>query len=309
MSSDSAAQPLTFPPVIDSSMRSEFVSCPQAFFRRYIQGLQQPHRSVHLHFGACFAEGLATFRKQFYGEGQPFEDAFATAAATLVAAWGDFPESVEGSAKSLARCVGALEAYLAQYPPATDHVKPLLANGVLHTEFNFALPLPINHPETGEPLLYSGRFDMLGDMGGLKVIEDDKTTSQLGPTWGTQWRLRGQFTGYAWGASEFGHRIEGVVVRGISILKTMYGHAEVIEQRPKWMIQSWLRQLWRDIGRMIDCWRDYQEIGPAGFDQALDSACAAYGGCQFLDLCTSEHPERWLSQYDRQSYDPLGVPA
>lgn len=303
-------EPLSFPPVIDSSMRSEFVSCPHSFFRRYIQGLQQPHRSVHLHFGGAFADGLATFRRQFYLEQQPLPDAMAAAAGTIVKSWGTFPEETEGSAKSLYRCIGALEAYLSQYPPATDHVKPLLEQGILHTEFNFALPLPIKHPQTGEPLLYSGRFDMLGDMGGLKVIEDDKTTSQLGPTWGTQWRLRGQFTGYAWGASEFGHRIDGVVVRGISILKTMYGHAEVIEQRPKWMIQSWLRQLYRDIHRMIACWREYADSGEAAaFDQNLDSSCSAYGGCQFLDLCTSPNPDSWLSQYETQQYDPLGVPA
>lgn len=301
---------LSFPPVIDSSMRSEFTSCPHSFFRRYIQGLQQPHRSIHLHFGASFAQGLTTLRQAFYGHRATLDEAMAAGAAAIVKAWGDFPQEVEGSAKSLYRCIGALESYCSQYPPATDHVRPLVEGDVVHTEFNFALPLPIRHPQTGEPLLYSGRFDMLGDMGGLKVIEDDKTTSQLGPTWGTQWRLRGQFTGYAWGASEFGHRIDGIVVRGISILKTQYGHAEVIEQRPRWMIDRWRDQLHRDIHRMIHCWREYSRYGnPYEFDQSLDTACSSYGGCQFLDLCTSANPDQWLSQYDVGHYDPLGEPS
>jgi hypothetical protein len=143
---------------------------------------------------------------------------------------------------------------------------------------------------------------MLGDMGGLKVIEDDKTTSQLGPSWGTQWRLRGQFTGYAWGASEFGHRIEGIVVRGISILKTQYGHAEIIEQRPAWMIAAWKDQLLRDIHRMIACWRE------GYWDQDLDTACSSYGGCQFLDLCTSATPDKWLPNYEARPFNPLGEP-
>jgi hypothetical protein len=299
---------LSFPPVIDSSMRSQFVACPHSFFRRYIQGLQLPHKSIHLHFGAAFADGIATFRQEFYGGSRPnVDDAAASAAAAIVRAWGDYPEAVEGSPKSLIRCIGALESYLAQYPPALDHVRPLIEDGIIHTEFNFAIPLPILHPETGEPLLYSGRFDMLGDMGGLKVIEDDKTTSQLGPTWGQQWCLRGQFTGYAWGASEFGHRIEGIVVRGISILKTQFGHAEVIEQRPRWMVESWKRQLHRDIFRMIDCWQEYSLTGDArSFDQDLDSACSSYGGCQFLDLCTSADPDKWLGNYEATHYDPLG---
>ena len=164
--------PLTFPPVIDSSMRSEFISCPHSFFRRYIQGLQLPHRSIHLHFGSSFADGIAALRAAFYRDNLPLEDAMAVGAAAIVKAWGDFPEEVEGSAKSLYRCIGALDSYCAQYPPATDHVRPVIERGAIHTEFNFAVPLPIRHPQTGEPLLYSGRFDMLGDMGGLKVIED-----------------------------------------------------------------------------------------------------------------------------------------
>ena len=300
--------PLTFPPVIDSSMRSEFISCPHSFFRRYIQGLQMPHRSIHLHFGSSFADGIAALRAAFYRDNLPLEDAMAVGAAAIVKAWGDFPEEVEGSAKSLYRCIGALDSYCAQYPPATDHVRPVIEQGAIHTEFNFAVPLPIRHPQTGEPLLYSGRFDMLGDMGGLKVIEDDKTTSQLGPTWGTQWRLRAQFTGYAWGASEFGHRIDGIVVRGISILKTQYGHAEVIEQRPRWMIDRWKLQLERDIHRMIEMWKMFSlDYNPYEWDQALDSACSAYGGCQFLDLCTSADPAKWLSQYETTHYDPLGA--
>lgn len=299
---------MSFPPVIDSSMRSSFVACPHQFFRRYIQFLQQPHRSIHLHFGAAFADGISAFREAFYRDGMPTMDALGIGAKAIVKTWGDFPQEVEGSAKSLYRCVGALESYCHQYPPATDHVKPYIENGMIHTEFNFALPLPIKHPQTGEPILYAGRFDMLGDMGGLKVIEDDKTTSQLGATWGTQWRLRGQFTGYVWGAQEYGHRIDGIVVRGISILKTQYGHAEVIEQRPMWMIDRWRLQMLKDVQRMIDCWRNYAQYGNAyEWDQDLDSACSSYGGCQFLDVCTSPNPDQWLSQYEEIPYDPLGV--
>lgn len=301
-------RPLTFPSVIDASMRAEFVSCPHSFFRRYIQSLQMPGRSVHLHFGGAFAAGIAAFREAFWLDHLTQDEALMAGMNAISKFWGH--ETFDHPSKTYERCIGALEAYVNQYPPATDHLIPLVENGKIHTEFNFAIPLKINHPETGEPLLYSGRFDMLGVLqGGTKVIEDDKTTSQLGPTWGQQWQLRAQFTGYAWGAEEYGHRIDGVVVRGISILKTMYGHAEVIEQRPKWMIRKWQDQLNRDIHRMIQLWQSFNDCGqnPDEWDRNLSDSCSSFGGCQFLTLCTSERPEKWLGNYGVQPYDPLGV--
>lgn len=298
---------LSFPPVIDSSMRSQFVSCPHSFFRRYIQGLQRPGNSVHLHFGGAFAAGLAAYRDAFYLKGCDTETSLAIGAAEITRFWGNAEFAHEN--KTLIRCIGALEAYSAHYPPATDHCVPLVHEGTIHTEFSFGLPLGIHHPETDEPLIYSGRFDMLGVLHGNSLcIEDDKTTTQLGQTWGQQWRLRAQFTGYAWGAAQYGHNIQGVVVRGISILRASYGHAEIIEQRPQWMIDKWRYQLNRDIHRMIEAWR-YQRHAPTpadSWDQNLDSACSAYGSCAFLDLCSSPDPNRWLGDYEVVHYDPLG---
>jgi len=291
--------PSSFPAVIDSSMRSQFVACPHSFFRRYMQGLQRPGTSVHLHFGSCFADGIAAFRRAFYLDRHPTDIALGIAAAEIIRRWGT--AEFTHPTKSLETCLGALEAYVAHYPPATDHLKPLIQDDTIHTEFNFGLPLPIRHPVTDEPLLYAGRFDMLGVLHGTgKAIVDEKTTSQLGDTWGNQWRLRAQFTGYAWGAAEFGHAVDCVVVRGISILKRGFGHAEVIEQRPQWMIAEWKDQLLRDIRRMIATWKD------GHWDKSLDSACSSYGGCTFLDLCTSEHPDRWMGDYEVSHYDPLG---
>jgi PD-(D/E)XK nuclease superfamily len=298
-----ATTELSFPPVIDSSMRGEFVSCPQSFNWRYLRRLQRRGRSIHLHFGAAFAAGVEAFRVAFYEIGQNTDTALMHGAAAIVEHWGDYGPSPEGSAKTLEGCIAALEAYVAQYPPATDHIRPAIDHdGHVMTEFSFAIPLPIAHPETGEPILYSGRFDMIARMGNILVGLDDKTTSQLGAQWSHQWRLRAQFTGYCWGARQYGFELESFVVRGISILKRGFGHAEVIEQRPQWMVDRWETQLHRDIHRMIHSWRTGE------WDLALDSACSSYGGCQFLDLCTSHDPERWLEDYETTSYDPLAAP-
>lgn len=305
-----------FPPVIDNSMRATFTECPHAFFRRYLQDLRRPGQSVHLHFGGAFAAAMHALRQSFYapatragGDTQAALGAAFTAAAHF---WGDAEFTHEN--KTYDRLIGAIEAYVAQYPLGTDHVKPLIGDdGSPSTEFNFALPLPINHPVSGEPILYSGRFDMLARMGAGLYIEDDKTTGQLGQSWLSQWRMRAQFSGYVWGARQYGYHVEGAIVRGISILKKSYGHAEVIEMRPNWMIDRWYRQLLRDIHRMIGHWREACALEVVGddpalaWDQSLDSACSSYGGCAFLDLCSVKEPDKWLDQYEVWHFDPLAT--
>ena len=117
-----------FPSIIDNSMRAEFVSCPQAFRRRYIEGWSRTGRSIHLHFGGAFAEGLAAYRIAFYGEGKSLDDSLAAGMAAIVTAWGDY-EPRDDETKTLERCLGALESTIAQYPPITDHVQPLVEAG------------------------------------------------------------------------------------------------------------------------------------------------------------------------------------
>lgn len=293
-----------FPPIIDSSMRSEFIACPHSFYQRFILDRFRVDRAVHLHFGGAYAEGLKILREHYYSQESPYsgnqEAALAAGCAAIVKFWGNF-ESPPNSVKTLDRCIGALEAYVAQYPLETDHIKPARSHdGKLMVEFSFALPLPIRHPLTEQPLLFSGRCDMLTSMDGPLYLEDDKTAGQLGASWAKNWRLRAQFTGYAWGARAFGYDVQGVVIRGISILRSSYGHVEVIEQRPEWMIDRWYAQLLRDVNRMIQSWQNHE------WDQNFDSACAAYGGCSYLDLCAAREPEKWLADYETRPYNPLG---
>ena len=291
---------MPFPRVIDNSMRSAFVACPHDFFLRYIEGWKRPGTSAHLNFGAAFAAGLEATRIAFYERGESSPSAVAAGQSAAQNIWDASANSHD--TKTLERCLGAISAYFRQYPPERDHLRPLrLTDGTYGIEFSGALPLPVSHPDTGEPLLYSGRFDMLAQMHGQIYVEDDKTTSMLGASWSRQWRLRAQFTGYCWLAQEYGYSPQGVVVRGISILKNGYGHAEVIEQRPQHMIREWHAQLLRDITRMRACYDS------GDWDKSLDAACTAYGGCTFQDVCLSHQPRKWLEATFTQEepFDPL----
>lgn len=291
---------LPFPHAIDSTILSTFRACPQKFFRQYHQHWKPGEKSVHLVAGGAFASGIEAARKAFFEGGASAEDAGAIGLAALIAAYGDF-ECPSDSAKSLDRTMGALEFYLEQYPLGQDGMTPLLLpNGKRAIEFSFAEPLPFAHPETGDPVLYTGRSDLIAEFAGGVYVVDEKTTSSLGPSWSRQWEMRSQFTGYNWAAREHKIPTSGTIIRGVSILKTKYDTQQVITNRAGWEIDRWLEQVVRDLRRMQQCWEE------GYWDYALDGACTEYGGCPFVNVCKSPNPDAWLETYfTKRVWDPL----
>lgn len=321
-----------FPHAVDSTILAAFRSCPQKAFRSYIQHWKPKAESVHLVAGGAFARGIEVARKAYF-EGlvviprvtttlneatgaydrvvkweehnQPSLKGDSHLAqefglAACMAAYGDF-ECPPESAKSLERTCGALEFYYANYPFGMDGTNPVtFPSGRRGIEFSFAEPLPFNHPVTGDPILYTGRADMVAEFAGGTYVFDEKTASQLGASWSRQWDLRSQFTGYVWAAQRAGLEVQGAVVRGVSILKTKYDTQQAITYRSEYEIDRWLKQVVRDLERMKACW----EAG--WWDYDLDHACAEFGGCQFQRVCKSSDPETWLPMYfERRVWDPL----
>lgn len=280
-----------FPVAIDSTMIGTFRSCPQKLFRMYIQHWKPSSESVHLVAGGAFAEGIEAARRAYYERGEEAPTAVAEGLRALIAKYGDF-ECPPDSAKSLERTAGALEFYFENYPLGADGATPLkFPDGRSGIEFSFAQPLPIDHPITGEPILYTGRADLIAEAYDARYVYDEKTTSSLGPSWARQWDMRSQFTGYAWAANEFGFNVAGVCVRGVSILKTKYDTQQVLTYRSPYEIARWLGQVARDITKMIECWES------GYWDWNLDHACTEYGGCALRDVCKSSDPEKWLESY------------
>jgi hypothetical protein len=95
-------------------------------------------------------------------------------------------------------------------------------------------------------------------------------------------------------------------------MKQSINFAEGIYSRPQWQIDQWLRQLQIDVDGMV---RSYDEmcerisIGDGkphlAFNQAFDSACSAYAGCPFVELCDSPDPTPWYDNYEVRVWDPL----
>lgn len=277
-----------FPDIIDNTAREQFRTCPQRFLRSSIQHIAPARKSIHLHAGGAYAAGLEVMRREFYDKHASPADALAAGVDALIRFYGAY-EPYDNDIKTCERMVGALLSYTQQYPLEHDTVKPFRYSPTKSAiEFTFAIPLEVNHPQTGMPILYAGRFDMLGERDGTLFVVDDKTTFKLGPTWGSQWDLNSQFTGYVFAAKNFDLPVAGAIIRGQSILKNDYGHAQAITYRPQWQIDRWYEQLHRDIEQMIESWRT------GVFDFALGASCTSYSGCEFKLLCTTQNPEEWI---------------
>jgi hypothetical protein len=321
-----------FPSVLDSSALAAFKQCPQLFKKGTIDSWKPRDQSVHLHAGGAFAKGIEVARNAFYSglldtgtwheeidestgntkkhlrwvetPCQPgnAEDSVAAGLAALLASYGDYQEPAD-SAKSADRMAGALEFYFSNYPLNEEEFTPiLLPSGKRGIEFSFAEPLPILHPETGDPLIYCGRMDAIVNFAGGQYIMDEKTTTQLGASWGRQFDLRSQFTGYAWGCGRAGIKIDGVIVRGVSILKTKYDTQQPVSYRPEWQVDRWYEELLDWVDDMIRAYKTGK------WRHNLDHACGDFGGCGFKQVCMTAPAEqhKWLeTYYEQRAWDPI----
>lgn len=298
-------QPI-FPSAITASTRSLFNSCPEKFFNAVLCGLViRGAANVHLTCGAAYADALEAFRHEYFTTGN-YERAVALGLLALIRTYGSF-DPPEGETKTFDRTVATFVEYLYRYPPAGDHVKPIIGAFGPNVEFSFTFEIPgCFHPTTGDPMLYGGNLDQLVEFNDAVFVYDDKTTGSMGKLWKRQWDLRSQFSGYVVGLKasmpEIAARLAGVIVRGMGILKTEIKSEEVIALRPDWMLERWKRRLVWDTQRMIQCWKDnyWPTVGEE------NGECTSYGICPFHTLCTSQYPERYIEvEYEVVRQDPL----
>jgi hypothetical protein len=288
-------------------MRASWSACQTKFRNSYLHKKAAHSESVHLVFGGAYASGLEAMRRSFYGEGVTLLQARERGQKALLHHWlaTGFPASPENTPKTLANCVKAFDSYLDYFNPSTDYIRPMVYGDSCEpaVEFTFALPIPgVYHPQTNEPLLYSGRFDMLAqaNAGDALFVVDDKTAGQLGKSLTNSMRLKAQFTGYVWACQQYGYPVTGVIIRATQALKTKIEHAELVEQRPSFMVERWLGQLQSDARGMIEAWQNWT------FSHSFDEACGSYGGCEFQDCCTAFNEEEvLLAMYKNRDWDPL----
>ena len=308
-----------FPEVWDSTIRAAFANCQRKGYWEFIRNIRKPGGNIHQLFGGCFARAMEAARRSFYIHDRPQEEAIFEGIIAATEMWdkaeGDslVPHKGPSANKNYAGLVDAIDSYFTRWSLEDDSISPLrLPNGDLFIEKTFAFPIDgTSHPVTGAPIIYAGRLDMLGEWkdAGVYVVIDEKTSSSLGDAWASSWPMRGQITGYMHGSAIYGYKVRHAHIRGIGILKQDITFAENLQNREDWQIENWLIQVRKDINRAaatyIQMCNDPSPL-EKHWDQNFDSVCGSYGGCSYMDLCTSQNPDRWLrGNYETVEWNPL----
>lgn len=294
----------TFPAVLDSSILLT-AACPMKFFYQYCMSLSPVSKSIHLHAGGAFAHAVETVRKSFYLEKLPLDQALFNGWRSLINYWGDYddvPTEGSGSYKDFVNVSAALFDYFRTYNPETDYIQPYTkADGSPAVEFTFSIPLPIMHPDSGEPLIYAGRCDMIGEYQKSIGIVDEKTSYMFANNWSNAFTMRGQFIGYTWAANHFGIKAEMCIVRGVAIQQKSIKHLEAIITFQQWQIERWLENMLLKVQTLVDCWK------AKNFPLNYGNECNAYGGCPMMDLCNSSMPQNWIDTFAVRKWNPLDI--
>jgi len=305
--------PVSFPLNVDNTMLSAFDSCPQKFFNEFVLKLAARGESPDLHAGGCFAKALEVTRNGVYAQGKKLNEALADAWVAFNEEWGDY-EPPDGHQKSREAMFFAVIEYFTEYPPHTDALQPLiLHDGRPAVEFTFALPTQVLHPDTGAPILYSGRFDMLGIFNDQLCICDEKTAKQLGPSWIYQWGMRGQFIGYTFAARQYGFDVTHALIRGVGIYRTepLIRFAQVFEQYPQHVIDRWWLNVHSKLHQMVGHYKSMRDRAQSQqhahdfWPMSFGDGCTSYGNCMFQGMCRAQDQSAWYSDFSYRSWDPL----
>lgn len=288
---------LPFPNTIDATMLEEWNNCHNQFKWARHQRLKEKGESIHLIAGAAFHRGLEVARDLYWNGQHPEEASIAAGLSTLWATYGDpiVPEKVY---KTWDRVATSYVSYFEKWPLPTAPCVAKLGERYA-VEFNFAIPIEVLHPQTGNPIVLAGRVDWIAVYNDALYTADEKLVKGIGANWANEYDLRGQFFMYEWAARQYGINVMGTVVRGVACLKEDIKHAQVIVMHKGWEIDRWYQQTEKTIHEMIDSWKRGE------WEMNYANSCTSYGGCPFRMLCRSPNPSAWFHEYEEEKWDPL----
>ena len=305
--------PLSTPPIIiDSTILMSMRSCSRKFYNEFVRRKTLAERSIPLRAGGAFAAGLEQYRIAHYVHNLSPASCLESAIAAMSISWGEsdpFPPDPKTQstyvARTLARTISALRAYVTLWPPALDRLQPIPMNRESETSFEYSFSLPLDDPmfplhPNGEPYIFAGRCDTLGTYDGIPCWSDEKTTGAMGVTWAQQWPLRNQFIGYRWALRALGRSERLCVVRGICILKEDVKLAEAQVHYPDHLLSDFAHTLAHDLNTLNYCFEHNV------WNKEFGDSCTAYGGCDYRDLCLAAPSiERAaLRSYADRTWDP-----
>jgi hypothetical protein len=286
------------PIAIDSTMLTTFRACHQKFYDEFVLGLRPGRTSIHLHAGGAIAAGIEEVRRRVYNEKLPVEKALQHGYVAFATYWGDY-QAPEDSYKTFFNCFRSICSYFERWDPYNDHIRPYNFGRGGTFEFSFAMPTKVLHP-SGQPFLFCGRIDMLGEYLGKPCILDEKTMKSMSSSFAFQWAMRGQFIGYCKAVTQaLNIKVDTAVIRGTALLKEEIKHIEAIQQYPDHLIARWERELDATLRQIVECWQTEH------WDYNFGDTCTAWGQCPYTILCTARDPTPWYSDFTVRRWNPV----
>lgn len=213
---------------VDNTMLMSFQKCPLFYLTRHEEHWTSRYASGALGHGGAMHEGLKAWY-QGMKDGVHIHSRAEMALEAINLAWPDSHPVDDFRTKE--RALRMMVEYIKEYPAETFQILEvevpfcfelgrfiLWCEACQHESLPFTstgFPTVICHRCAGElePIEYGGIFDTLTQFGGgsqsVTYVLEHKTTSQMGPTYFTQWELHNQVTGYCWGASVASGKLVG----------------------------------------------------------------------------------------------------
>lgn len=290
-----------FPQIISNTDLSLLSQCHLRYFRERIQHLRRKNSVYNedLSAGGAFAKGIQEVREAYYKKGLSEQTALEMGKFRLQEEMEKEEETDEGQLKSPERMKLALETYFKKFPLADEELIPVYdEEGKLGVEYGITAELPILHPETGEPLIFKGKLDLLGSENGKLYILDEKTTKAIPKNQAALLQASGQFLGYAWLAQQKGHKVSEARIRKVSIQVKEIKVEEFVIPLTQFAIDRWYEALLDKLISLVLHYDDFRadlEFNDETPDETVhftpdyQLGCTAfYRPCSFIDACTSK---------------------
>lgn len=285
-------------------------TCWRKYKLSIIDGWQATGEAVHLKFGILLHSALETLDHARLS-GQYNDD---TLISVLRRAMSDAgrrddetgmwlgPWESTHEKKNLESLVRTIIWYFDHYRDDAYKVAQL-GDGKAAVELSFRFRLPFD--AYGEPAIYAGHLDSIGEFAGTGYFLDRKSTGySLSQSYFEPWNTNSQMTGYTMASKLVWHQpVAGGILDAMQIGTTFTRFGRHLVHRNDEQIDEWITGLNFTIQQSM-------QFHDADFWPMNETACGNYGGCEFLGICGKPPTvrQRFLeSGFTKRYWDPLEV--
>lgn len=288
-----------FPEIISNTDLSLWSECEMKWFRNRCQCLRKSEYNINLLAGIAFASGMEITRKAFYLENKTEQESivlgrdFILKNLKVQEQENDlFGLTAKEDVESPRRMSQAFEQYFSEWALEDgDEAIPFEFEGETGIEHRLLAELPFLHPETGKPLLFKGKLDLLGKNSLSRLaMYDEKTCKGFSAKDQTLLELSGQFLGYGWLARKNNLKVNDAYIRKIAIQKTGIKFKEFHLLLTDYAIDNWYEAMLDKVSLMIEKYKSENK-----FIRDFGSGCSAfYKPCPYSVGCIAQTGENEL---------------